>query len=173
MSDGANVPAEQVEETARRWSDQCPDRNVSPVLVLGLLNEARLRLEERLAGALEEHGLRSWEFDVLAALRTEGEPYELCPGTLSLRLGVSNSAMTHRITRLEESGLVERRFSPHNRRIVLVRLTQRGRALTEHAMGSYLSEGGDALAGLTREELDRLCLLLRRLGTSSARHAEE
>ncbi|MGJ7905809.1 MarR family winged helix-turn-helix transcriptional regulator [Actinopolyspora sp. H202] len=172
MTVEANMPVDGVEATVRRWRAQRPDLDVSPMSVIGWLTTASNEIERRLAAVLSEYGLQSWEFDVLATLRTDGEPYEMCPGTIGGHLRVSNSAMTNRIKRLEESGLVERHFSPENRRIVIIRLTERGIEVTDRAMDSYLTEGKSALEALSPSETDQLCGLLRKLGTATTSEAE-
>jgi DNA-binding MarR family transcriptional regulator len=50
---------------------------------------------------------------------------------LSSKLHVTPSAVTHMINSLEEGGFVERKAEPKDRRIVLVRPTEKG----EHIMG--------------------------------------
>ncbi|NYH78792.1 DNA-binding MarR family transcriptional regulator [Actinopolyspora biskrensis] len=162
MTGTANVP-DGVETSARRWREQRPDLDVSPLAVTGGLATASRRIEERLRVVLNEHGLNGWEFDVLATLRTNGEPYEMCPGTIGGHLSVSNSTMTNRINRLESSGLVERHFSPQNRRIIIVRLTERGFEVADRAMSSYLAESKNAIGALSSAEVDQLCGLLRKL----------
>ena len=49
--------------------------------------------------------------------------------TLAAREGVTQPAMTQLISRLEESGLVRREASPEDGRVVLVAITDQGRAV--------------------------------------------
>ncbi|NHD16067.1 MULTISPECIES: MarR family winged helix-turn-helix transcriptional regulator [Actinopolyspora] len=172
MTVAANMPVDGVEATVQRWGAQRPDLDVSPIAVIGWLTTASRQIERRLSAVLTEYDLQSWEFDVLATLRTDGEPYEMCPGTIGGHLRVSNSAMTNRINRLEEAGLVERHFSPHNRRIIIIRLTEQGVEVTNRAMNAYLAEGRNALEALSREEVDQLCGLLRKLSTETTAESE-
>src|SRR3984957_19583288 len=51
---------------------------------------------------------------------------------LAAREGVTQPAMTQLITRLEESGLVRRDPSPDDGRVVLVTITEQGRATLAH-----------------------------------------
>jgi DNA-binding MarR family transcriptional regulator len=51
---------------------------------------------------------------------------------LAAREGVTQPAMTQLITRLEESGLVRRKPSPADGRVVLVAITEQGRATLAH-----------------------------------------
>ena len=51
---------------------------------------------------------------------------------LAVREGVTQPAMTQLISRLEESGLVRRQASPEDGRVVLVVITDEGRAMLAH-----------------------------------------
>ena len=51
---------------------------------------------------------------------------------LAAREGVTQPAMTQLISRLEESGLVRREPSPDDGRVVLVAITEQGRATLAH-----------------------------------------
>jgi DNA-binding MarR family transcriptional regulator len=117
----------------------------------------------RLTQAFAEHALESWEFDVLAALRRAGEPYELSPGRLLKETLVTSGTMTNRVDRLESRGLVERLPDPTDRRGVLVRLTPAGRTTVDGALEGLLSRERDLLGRLDTSEQRRLAALLRTL----------
>jgi DNA-binding MarR family transcriptional regulator len=74
---------------------------------------------------------------------------------------LSSGAMTNRIDRLEEQGLVERRPSPSDRRSLKVLLTAEGRKVVDKAVADRLDEAEGALCGLKAEERDQLADLLR------------
>ena len=63
---------------------------------------------------------------------------------LAAREGVTQPAMTQLISRLEESGLVRREPSPDDGRVVLVALTEQGRATLAHRR----SARAERLAGI-------------------------
>jgi DNA-binding MarR family transcriptional regulator len=63
---------------------------------------------------------------------------------LAAREGVTQPAMTQLITRLEESGLVRREPSPDDGRVVLVVITEQGRATLAHRR----SARAERLAGI-------------------------
>ncbi|GAE69061.1 transcriptional regulator [Cutibacterium acnes JCM 18909] len=85
------------------------------------------RLDRDRAKAFSQWDLEGWEFDVLAALRRSGEPYQLSPGQLLNELEVASGTMTNRITRLSNRGLVRRLPHPKDGRGVIVELTDEGR----------------------------------------------
>lgn len=112
-------------------------------------------------------GIQGWEFDVLTALRSAAPELELTAGALAEQVLVSNSTMTNRINRLEESGLVERRMDPSNRRIVRVRLTDRGRERVDEVIAARRDTESEVLGnGLTEQERGQLSALLGKLGTA-------
>ena len=107
--------------------------------------------------------VESWEFDVLAALRRAGAPYELSPGRLLRETLVTSGTMTNRVDRLAARGLVERLPDPHDRRGVLVRLTPEGKATVDDAFEALLEAEQTFLAGLPEKDQARLAGLLRTL----------
>src|SRR5690349_2401527 len=85
------------------------------------------------------HGLNAGEFDVLAALRREGDPFVLTPSALARTLMLSPAGMTNRLDRLVERGLVDRRADPDDRRSVLVALTPEGRRVVDAAVTDHVA----------------------------------
>lgn len=113
--------------------------------------------------AFDRHELEVWEFDVLAALRREGSPYELSPGALIHQTLSTSGTMTNRIDRLAARGMVERRPDPRDRRGVRVRLTPGGMAAVEGAIADLVAHEHRLLEVLTKDEADVAADLLRRL----------
>lgn len=147
-----------------QWKRERPDLDVSPMAVLGRLNEASsLIARERLAPLLARFGLQSGEFDVLATLRRSGSPYALTPTALYEATMVTSGAMTNRLDRLEKSGLIMRGPHPNDRRGVVVQLTERGLALVDEAVAAHVANEHEILSGLTRQEQDTLSRLLEKL----------
>ncbi len=110
-----------------QWKRERPDLDVSPMAVLGRLNEASsLIARERLAPLFARFGLQAGEFDVLATLRRSGQPYALTPTALYEATMVTSGAMTNRLDRLEKAGLILRGPHPSDRRGIVVQLTGKG-----------------------------------------------
>ncbi|MFC7221493.1 MarR family winged helix-turn-helix transcriptional regulator [Streptomyces polyrhachis] len=129
------------------------------------------RLARRMNVAYDRHladlGIGTAEFQVLKTLVVSGEPYHLSPGELAKDLGLTPAAMTHRIDRMVQAGLVTRERDESNRVRVIVGLTDPGREkwLAAMRMGAEFEESllGD-LSGDQRGALgDMLTLLLRRV----------
>lgn len=145
----------------RQWKTERPDLNVEPMGVVGRVLRLATRLERRVSETLKPYGLTVGGFDILATLRRTGNPQGLTPTELMEAVMLSSGAMTNRIDRLEEQGLVERRPSPSDRRSLQVLLTAEGRKVVDEAVADRLDEAEDALCGLKAEERDQLADLLR------------
>ena len=152
---------DEVDEITAAWRRVRPDLDVTPLHVLSRVS----RLERRLTAIRQEsfsaHGLDVWEFDVLAALRRRGEPYELTPGQLAAQTLVTSGTMTNRLDRLGARGLVERHPSPTDRRGVVVRLADQGRVLVDAAFTDLIRAERDLVGALPPGELDALADRLR------------
>lgn len=98
---------------------------------------ASIRLMERLDAELEGHGVSLADYEILVHL--SGEPAgELRMTELASRTLVSRSGLTRRLDRLVDSGLVERRSCPTDRRGVFAVLTDAGRARLEAAAPTHV-----------------------------------
>ncbi len=113
--------------------------------------------------AFAAHDLQMWEFDVLSALRRQGPPYQLSPGSLLRATLVTSGTMTNRIDRLVQVRLVSRHPDPLDKRGVLVRLTDRGRATVDAALSDLLKRERELLTSLDARQQDELAALLRML----------
>jgi DNA-binding MarR family transcriptional regulator len=111
--------------------------------------------------AFAAHGLETWEFDVLSALRRSGSPYELSPGRLLRETLVTSGTMTNRIDKMAARGLVARLPDPDDRRGVRVRLTDSGRSAVDAALDALLDSERELLAALSPAERDRVGAALR------------
>ena len=91
---------DEVDEIVAAWRRERPDLDVAPLQVLSRVSRLADVLDERRADAFVEHGLQAHEFDVLAALRRSGEPFELTAGELGALTHVTSGTMTSRLDRL-------------------------------------------------------------------------
>jgi DNA-binding MarR family transcriptional regulator len=76
---------------------------------------------------------------------------------------VTSGAITQRLDRLEERGLITRERSESDGRAVVVTLTEAGRAALDAALPDHLETERRLLTGLSDDDLDALAGLLRRL----------
>jgi DNA-binding MarR family transcriptional regulator len=121
------------------------------------------RLKRELEATLSEFGLTHGEWQVLTNLRTGGEPFCSTPGELASDLDLSSGAMTNRLDRLEEAGLVRRHPDPHDRRGIQVELTKEGRALWEASASAQGRKEAVIASALTKAEQRQLNGLLRKI----------
>ncbi len=120
------VLRDEVDDLVAAWRAQRPDLDVEPMQVLSRISRLARHLDIARRGAFADHGLETWEFDVLSALRRQGPPFQLTPGALLRATLVTSGTMTNRIDRLAAAGLVRREPDPQDRRGVLVTLTEQG-----------------------------------------------
>lgn len=154
---------DEVDELSEAWARERADLDLAPVAVFSRISRLARRLDLARREAFLAHGIESWEFDVLAALRRAGAPYELSPGRLLRETLVTSGTMTNRVDRLAARGLVERLPDPRDRRGVLVRLTGEGRAVVDGAFAALLAAEAALLDHLSDDQRDTLASLLRTL----------
>jgi DNA-binding MarR family transcriptional regulator len=118
------------------------------------------RLDDLLRPPFAEAGLASGDFDLLAALRRQGET---SPGALGDVMLVTSGATSKRIDRLERQGYVTRRTTPSDRRGRIVALSAAGRRLTDRLIAIHLENEARLLAGLTDHQRGQLARLLKAL----------
>lgn len=152
-----------VDKLIARWTAECPQLDVQSTHVVGRmlrLGYFSTRMED---AVLERYGMHMGEFNLLAALRRAGAPYELPPNQLQGFLLMSSSALTHRIDQVEAAGWVKRRPDPTDRRSVQIRLTRSGKQVVDEAIVDVLACERQILEPLSSAEQATLSNLLRRL----------
>lgn len=154
---------DEVDELVEAWKRERADLDLTPVEVFSRIGRLARRLDLARRTAFADHGIESWEFDVLAALRRAGGDYELSPGRLIKETLVTSGTMTNRVDRLAARGFVERLPDPNDRRGVLVRLTPEGREAVDGAFEALLSAEAELLADLPTKDHKQLAALLRAL----------
>src|SRR5690625_3935623 len=154
---------DEVAHIVAAWQRERPDLDVSPLEVLSRVSRLARHLDLARRRAFAASGLESWEFDVLAALRRQGEPYQLSPGSLLKETLVTSGTMTNRIDRLVIKDFVERLPLPGDRRGVLVRLRPAGRDRVDAALSDLLAREEEILAALSDQAQQELAELLRQV----------
>jgi DNA-binding MarR family transcriptional regulator len=154
---------DEVDELVEAWARERGDLDLAPVAVFSRISRLARHLDLARRQAFTDHGIESWEFDVLAALRRAGAPYELSPGRLLRETLVTSGTMTNRVDRLAARGYVERYPDPEDRRGVIVRLTAEGKTAVDAAFEALLEAEKSLLADLPAKEQKKLAALLRSL----------
>ncbi|TCN35310.1 DNA-binding MarR family transcriptional regulator [Kribbella orskensis] len=154
---------DEVDRLIEAWRRERPDLDVAPMEVLSRVSRLARHLDRARSHAFATHGLESWEFDVLAALRRAGKPYQLSPGRLLKETLVTSGTMTNRVDRLAARGLVERLPDPADRRGVLVQLTDAGRDSVDAAMADLLAHERRLLGSISERDQAKIARVLREL----------
>lgn len=159
----ADPGGDEVDDLVQAWRRERADLDLAPVEVFSRIGRLARLLDLARRDAFTAQSIETWEFDVLAALRRTGAPYQLSPGQLLRETMVTSGTMTNRIDRLSERGLVERSPDPSDRRGVLVGLTAAGKSAVDGAFETLLDSERDLLAELSATERRQLAGLLKRL----------
>jgi len=143
------------------WGRQQPGLDTSAMALFG-----RIHLISRMAGDRMERlyarfSVSRADFDLLAALRRDGEPFRLSPRQLSVAMMITTGGTTGRLDRLERAGLVRRLPDGRDRRCLQVELTAEGLRMVDQAMLSGLADQQSLLAGFAAEDLQQLTEALR------------
>ncbi len=154
---------DEVDRILASWAKELPDLDASPLASLSRISRLNRHLDRARSEAFAAAELEAWEFDVLAALRRQGPPYELSPGELIHQTLSTSGTMTNRVNRLHERGLVQRKPNIADRRGVLVRLTPEGRDRVQQAMTALLDFERQVLATISPAQREQLAGLLRTL----------
>jgi DNA-binding MarR family transcriptional regulator len=125
---------------------------------IGRIKRCAVLLERLLDETFAEFGLSRWEFDMR---------YSLAPTTLFSTLMVTSGTMTHRMTKLEAQGWIERLPNPADARSSLVQLTPQGLELIDRAVEAHVANEHRILSALKAADIAaldaRLALLLASL----------
>jgi DNA-binding MarR family transcriptional regulator len=160
VANAERADQDAVDRITSQWRAVRPDLDPSPIGVIGRVSRLSRLIDRRLAENFARHGLENWMYDVLATLRRSGEPYELSAGDLMRQTMVTTGAVTNRIDRLEQRGLVER-APARDRRKVIVRLTERGLDVVDRVVVDHLATERAILADLSTRPQQDLARLLR------------
>lgn len=127
-----------VDATQEAWRRERPDIDVSSI---GILTRALLigrRLSRTRELVLRELGTEAVTLDVLAALRRSGSPYRLRASEIAAATRVSPGAVSQRLDRLEQSGLIKREVDKNDKRGIVVSLTVEGRDLIDSVVAGLM-----------------------------------
>jgi DNA-binding MarR family transcriptional regulator len=121
------------------------------------------RVHNALKETLVEYALTPEDWHVLSRLRLRKEGRTSSPGALARDLELSSGAMTSRLDRLEELGLIRRLRDAEDRRGVVVELTGEGREAWDAAAAIQGRKEAFFASALTHEEQVQLNSLLRKI----------
>nr|WP_236046467.1 MarR family transcriptional regulator [Streptacidiphilus fuscans] len=134
----------------RQWRAVHPDLDVEPMGLVGRINRCAALLQQASDDQLRHEELTRAEFDLLGTLRRSGRA--LTPGELVRETFASGAAVTKRLRRLEDRGLVERRSDGRDRRVARLTLTEAGQELTDRVLPAQLAFERSLFSGLPATE---------------------
>ncbi|MBW1604573.1 MarR family transcriptional regulator [Streptomyces sp. JJ66] len=140
--------------------------------VVNALSRLDRRMNVAYGRQLATLGLSNAEWEVLKELVMAGEPYQLWPGTIAKRLGLTPAAMTHRIDRMVDAGLVTRERDDDNRVRVIIGLTDQGREKWLEVMREATTFEAELLQDLSARDREHLGDLLIRLLDRVSQHLD-
>ncbi|MGW4525424.1 MarR family winged helix-turn-helix transcriptional regulator [Amycolatopsis sp. NPDC004378] len=153
-------------DIASSWHRELPGvRTESIEVITPAWRIAKLLADDR-RRTLAVLGIDPSTLDLLSVIRRAGPPYELTTREITRRTLVTAGAVSQRVARAEQAGLVERSPSSASRRAVAVRLTDAGHSLVEATVRRLLEHEADLIGGLTRDERTTLTGLLAKLEAS-------
>jgi DNA-binding MarR family transcriptional regulator len=155
--------SDTIDGVVEQWRRERPDLDLSTIGVFSRLGRLWHLLAAEVEAVFTRHGLRTGEFDVLAALRRSGPPYTLIPSAIADQLMMSRAGMTNRLDRLESAGLVERRLDPEDRRSFQIALTAKGHEVIDAALTEHAANLKRLVAPLSPAERERFDEMLRGL----------
>lgn len=168
MSDRQPSLDEQIAIYQREYRDLDPQVE----RVVNALSRLDRRMSVAYGRQLATLGLSSSEWEVLKELVMAGKPYQLWPGTIAKRLGLTPAAMTHRVDRMVADGLVTRERDEENRVRVIIGLTDEGREKWLQVMRQASSFEEYLLQDLSGDDRALLGDLLTRLLDRVAAHLD-
>ena len=140
-----------------------------PLQLWVVLARAFDAVERHSRASIARFGLGTTEFGVLEVLYHKGE-LPVCD--VQRRILVESSSTTYVVDKLVKRGLVRRRHSGTDRRVVLLVLTLAGRRLIQRIFPPHADAMRRAVAALPPREQAQAVQLLRTLGLGAAERLE-
>jgi DNA-binding MarR family transcriptional regulator len=154
-AEAADSVAEHVRWAVSAWPQIDPEVEG----IVSRVSKIDRYLQNAFRASLGQAGLTKEEWKVIMALSRDVRSH----GWLCRDLDVSTGAMTNRLDKLEDRGLIKRAPDPDDRRGVLLELTEGGR----ERLGEYIDAGAsreiELLSGLSLAEKRELNALLSKL----------
>jgi DNA-binding MarR family transcriptional regulator len=160
---GGTVSTWPAADIAASWQRELPGvRTESIEIITPVWRIAKVLADER-RRTLAKLGVDASTLDLLSVIRRSGPPYELTTREITRRTLVTAGAVSQRIARAEQAGLVSRSPSSVSRRAVSVRLTETGHRLIEGTVRQLLDHEAGLVGSLTATQRTTLVDLLARL----------
>jgi len=107
------------------------------------------KIGKRVLSELEKERVNIPQFHILEVLQEEGER---TMGQLAKRLYITTSAVTNLVTKLLKHNLVNRKHSLDDRRLILIKITEKGNKIAAKVWNQVYGFFNSLLADLNQEE---------------------
>ena len=141
------------------------DRAATLQLVIAIARSYQA-IEQGVRPQLAEQGLGMTEFAVLEVLYHKSA---LPLGQIRDRILVTGASTTYVVTKLEKRGLMRRRTSPDDQRVIFGELTAKGRTLLDEVFPAHVARLREIMACLSVTEKRATARVLRRLSQHARR----
>ncbi|MEV6926497.1 MarR family winged helix-turn-helix transcriptional regulator [Dactylosporangium sp. NPDC051485] len=150
-------------DIAESWQRELPGvRTDSIEIITPVWRLAKILADDR-RRTLARLGVDPSTLDLLSVIRRSGPPYELTTREITRRTLITPGAVSQRVARAEQAGLVQRSPSSRSRRAVSVVLTEAGHRLIESTVRQLLEHEADLVDSLTPAQRTTLVGLLAKL----------
>jgi DNA-binding MarR family transcriptional regulator len=163
MKTTADEQLDRLDAKLEVWKREIPSLDVATEAIVQRIQSLARYFDRSMDDTLSEFGMDRRAYYLIGNLRYLGAPYRMSPGQLGESMHLSSGAMTARLDRLEEAGLIRRLPDPNDRRGTLIEPTDAGHAAWERCTGAQARREALIASALSNEEKDILHGLLRRL----------
>jgi DNA-binding MarR family transcriptional regulator len=154
---------DEVDRHVARWVGQLDQMDPEVEGAITRMQAVLRRLNRMHQEAAEGSEVSFEDYKTLHALMIQPYPTEATPAQLADTCHVTRAAMTSRVDRIAEAGLVTRTVDPADRRRIIVRPTPKGRRTWERQVVEAMDREAYVLRALSATEKQRLNALLRKV----------
>jgi DNA-binding MarR family transcriptional regulator len=154
-------------DTLQRFADRYAEMDVSAVQTFLTLLRVASDVIENLDACLARHDLLQGRWWVLILLMRE-ENLTASPSVLADKAGVTRATMTGLLDSLERSSLIERIANPDDRRMLNVKLTEKGQQRLDEVMPDYYARVAQVMHDLSEKDRALLIEMLQKVGSRVA-----
>lgn len=156
MTDHADVDSIQ-----QAWERERPDLEVGSIAIVTRVWRIARHLERHRQRLLRDLGTDASTLDLLATLRRSGDPYELTPNEIANRTLLTTGAVSQRLAKAEQAGLIRRSAARSDGRSVVVSMTPEGRDLVDQIVTELFASEQRLVDHLAPSDQRHLSQLLR------------
>jgi DNA-binding MarR family transcriptional regulator len=152
---------DSLDDSLEVWAREIP--NLDPVTegIIERIQILAFNVNQSMEETLQTYDLDRRSYQLLGKLRRHGAPYRVSAGKLATELRLSSGAMTNRLDRMEQAGLVRRLPDPNDRRGTLIEPTEAGHKAWDATVGEAARREAQFSSVLSDAEKVKLHDLLR------------